>query len=107
MVGSPHTFPVAHPLKGNINLLSEQGRVAPLQYLLTTFSAWFFYDTTYLGKKEDTKISLISGIYTYSDPVKVYFADYILTKPELESEQACDVKHILKNCCFIKIMRFY
>lgn len=51
MVGNPHAFPVAHPLKGNINLLSEQGRVTPLQYLLTTFSAWFFCDTASLGKK--------------------------------------------------------
>lgn len=42
MVGNPYTYPVAHCLKGNINLLSEQSRVTPLEHLLSTFAAWSF-----------------------------------------------------------------
>lgn len=45
---------------------------------------------------EDTKISLISGIHKHSDLLKVCFVGYHLPKTELESEQACDDKHILK-----------
>lgn len=102
MVGNPYTFPLAHPLKGN-NQLSEQGRITPLEHLLTTFAVWSFLQYNLQEKMEDTKISLIGEYIS----MQTYFSDCTLTKPELESEQACDIKQIFKNCCFIKRMTFY
>ena len=98
MVGNPFTFPTALPLKGDINLLDEQGRATSLVISLLLFLLELSWDPMSLGKMEDTKISLRSGIYKHSDLLKVCFAGYHLIKIEFWSEQACDVKHVKTQC---------
>lgn len=44
MVGNPFTFPIAITLKGNINLLGEQGRATSLQ-----LSPYHFFCLTFFG----------------------------------------------------------